>query len=343
MHDCRKIEESLVDLVFGELVEDERARVLVEVEGCALCRGQLQSIRATLAGFDEAAGLIEPDEDYWQGYEARLRAKVFADKQQSLRERLAGQIRNFVPQPAWALSFAALLIVALVVWAWFNQASPTASNHPQQQAEAGEEKVPSREDKQVEKDELPAGDPRKEAARHGGANNLVVSPRAPKRPFKPTGEQPLAQREPQPSEPGEPTATGVSVMANVMPNATIAAIVSEETLQHFEKSQLLLRSFRNLDLAGKESASAIADERQRSRSLLFQNILLRRQAEMTGNLPVEQVLNDLEPLLLDIANLPDGARAADVRTIRERIRRKGILASLQAFSVRVAVASASTD
>jgi hypothetical protein len=124
-----------------------------------------------------------------------------------------------------------------------------------------------------------------------------------------------------------------------MPNATIAAIISAETFQHFEKSQLLLRSFRNLDLVGNESAAALAEERQRSHSLLFQNILLRREAEMTGNLPVEQVLNDLEPLLLDIANLPDRAAAADVRAIRERIRRKGIVTSLQAYSARVAVAT----
>jgi hypothetical protein len=341
MHDCRKIEESLVDLVFGELVEEQRTRVLVEVGGCALCRGQLQSIKAMLAGFDEAAGLMQPGEGYWQGYEARLRTKIFSDQQPSLWQRLVGQIRNLVPQPAWAVSFAALLIVALVVWVWFNQSSLTPSNHPQQQAEAGEEKVPPRQDRQVKKDELLAGGPQKEVERHGGTNNLVVSPPAPKRSFKLTDEQPaLAQLEPQPSESSEPTATGISVLAaNVMPNATIAAIISAETLQHFEKSQLLLRSFRNLDLVGKESAAALAYERQRSRSLLFQNILLRREAEMTGNLPVEQVLNDLEPLLLDIANLPDRAAAADVRAIRERIRRKGIVASLQAYSPRVALAT----
>jgi hypothetical protein len=345
MHDCRKIEESLVDMVFGELVEDERTRILVEVEGCALCRSQLQSIRATLAGFDRAAGLMQPDEDYWQSYEARLRAKIFADEQPGLWQRIVYQIRSFAPQPARAVSFAALLIVALVVWMWFNQSSPTPGNHSQQQAEAGKEKAPPHEDRQAGKDELPAGGPQKEVAGHGGTNNLVVNPRGPKRPFKPTAEQPVvAQREAQPPDLGEPTTTDISVLVtNVMPNATIAAIISEETLQHFEKSQLLLRSFRNLDLAGKESAAALADERQRSRSLLFQNILLRREAEMTGNLPVEKVLNDLEPLLLDIANLEEGAAAADVRAIRERIRRKGIVASLQAYSARIAVASARAD
>ena len=84
-------------------------------------------------------------------------------------------------------------------------------------------------------------------------------------------------------------------------------------------------------------------DRQRSRSLLFQNIVLRREAEMTGNLPVEQVLNDLEPVLLDLANLPERASAEDLRDVRRRIEKKAIIAALQVYSARPAIASAMTD
>ena len=123
----------------------------------------------------------------------------------------------------------------------------------------------------------------------------------------------------------------------------IASAIDAETLRHFEKTQMLLRSFRNLP-AGKDAASIeITDERERSRALLFQNILLRREANVKGVAPIEEVLSNVEPVLIDIANLPDKAPPAEIRAIRERIQRREIVATLQVYLTKPAIVGTITE
>lgn len=102
-----------------------------------------------------------------------------------------------------------------------------------------------------------------------------------------------------------------------------------QTTRHVEQAQLLLRSFRNARLADEGPASDIAYEKERSRRLLYRNIVLRREAASNGNLPVEKLLSSLEPILIDIANLPEKPLDDDIRSIKERMQRKNIVAMLQ--------------
>lgn len=104
------------------------------------------------------------------------------------------------------------------------------------------------------------------------------------------------------------------------------------TARYVEQAQVLLRSFRNARLSESGPASDLAYEKQRSQKLLYQNIVLRREAASRGNVPVEKLLSSLEPILIDIANLPDNPAQDDVRPIRERMQRKNIVALLQVNS-----------
>lgn len=104
------------------------------------------------------------------------------------------------------------------------------------------------------------------------------------------------------------------------------------TARYVEQAQLLLRSFRNARPGETGPAFDVAHEKRRSQKLLYQNIVLRREAASTGNVPVEKLLSSLEPILIDIANLPDNAAQDDVRSIRERMQRKNIVAILQVNS-----------
>ncbi|HEV7860724.1 MAG TPA: zf-HC2 domain-containing protein [Pyrinomonadaceae bacterium] len=104
------------------------------------------------------------------------------------------------------------------------------------------------------------------------------------------------------------------------------------TARFVEQAQLLLRSFRNARPNETGPAFDVAHEKQRSQKLLYQNIVLRREAASTGNVPVEKLLSSLEPILIDIANLPDNPAQDDVRSIRERMQRKNIVAILQVNS-----------
>jgi negative regulator of sigma E activity len=104
------------------------------------------------------------------------------------------------------------------------------------------------------------------------------------------------------------------------------------TARYVEQAQLLLRSFRNARPGITGPAFDVAHEKQRSQKLLYQNIVLRREAASNGNVPVEKLLSSLEPILIDIANLPDNPAQDDVRSIRERMQRKNIVALLQVNS-----------
>jgi hypothetical protein len=64
--------------------------------------------------------------------------------------------------------------------------------------------------------------------------------------------------------------------------------------------------------------------------------MLKREADTAGEIQVGSLLENLEPILLDIANLPAGAGAEDVRVINDRVERKNIVALLQVNSTVLA-------
>ena len=115
----------------------------------------------------------------------------------------------------------------------------------------------------------------------------------------------------------------------------INPFIDVETARHIERAQLLLRSFRNSRDAGSQPDANLSYEKQGSRELLYKNVLLRRDAEAKGNLPVQELLGSLEPFLLDIANLPEKPSSNDVRSIKERMQKKEIVSALQIYSAPV--------
>jgi hypothetical protein len=108
------------------------------------------------------------------------------------------------------------------------------------------------------------------------------------------------------------------------------------TAMHFEKSETLLRSFRNVRLNEAGSAAEVSYERSRAQQLVYQNMMLRREADLRGDVQVASLLESLEPILLDISNLPDKPDQDAVRVIRERVERKNIVALLKVNSTALA-------
>jgi hypothetical protein len=102
-----------------------------------------------------------------------------------------------------------------------------------------------------------------------------------------------------------------------------------ETTRHLEKAQVLLRSFKN---ASSSNVKDLAYDKQVSRELLLRNILLRREAEGAENAPAKSLLSSLEPLLIDIANLPARPVSGDLASVRRRIRKSEIVVALQVYS-----------
>lgn len=99
---------------------------------------------------------------------------------------------------------------------------------------------------------------------------------------------------------------------------------------HAERVERLLRSFRNARLSDADPALDVADARRLSKRLLYSNIALRREAAGAGDPLAEGWLDSLEPILLDISNLPDKPSPDAVGSIKERIRRRQLVGVVQA-------------
>ena len=108
----------------------------------------------------------------------------------------------------------------------------------------------------------------------------------------------------------------------------------QDTATHIEQSKLLLRSIKNVAIADNDDEIDVTYDKALSRRLLNENVVLRRDAEMKAKFPTKMLLADLEPFLIDIANLPDRARAEDVRVIKERVQKTEIVAALVDYQDR---------
>jgi hypothetical protein len=147
-------------------------------------------------------------------------------------------------------------------------------------------------------------------------------------------------REPKP---GEQFAT---IPKTIVPKTIVPKTIVPETIRsadaqtltalHFEKAENLLRAFRNVRLSDADAASEVRYERQRAKQLIYQNMMLRREADAAGDIQIATLLDSLEPILLDISNLPDRPDEDTVRVIRERVERKNIVALLQINSTALA-------
>jgi hypothetical protein len=118
MHNCRKVENQLVELLFEHTDAAAKRRLLTEIEDCANCMGQYQSLSDTLFVYERTTKSALPPENYWPHYHATLRQRLHAPVatpragkplRASFWQRLL-TARLPIPVPV-----AALLVVALVI------------------------------------------------------------------------------------------------------------------------------------------------------------------------------------------------------------------------------------
>jgi len=117
----------------------------------------------------------------------------------------------------------------------------------------------------------------------------------------------------------------------LFPDVAYSTVEEQDTQRHIEQAQNLLRSVRNIEFSDDDFEVDVSFEKALSRRLLDENVVLRRDAEMSGKFPVKTLLSSLEPLLLDIANLPDYAAPDDLRVIKDRVQQTEIVAALHAY------------
>ncbi|HEX5834705.1 MAG TPA: hypothetical protein VFY34_12670 [Pyrinomonadaceae bacterium] len=111
-------------------------------------------------------------------------------------------------------------------------------------------------------------------------------------------------------------------------------IDEQDTVKHIEQTENLLRSIRNFTISDTDEEIDVSYDKALSRRLLIENVVLRREAEMKAKFPTKTLLADLEPFLIDIANLPDQAKPEEVRAIKERVQKTEIVAALLDYQDR---------
>jgi hypothetical protein len=100
---------------------------------------------------------------------------------------------------------------------------------------------------------------------------------------------------------------------------------------HLGRSEMMLMELENAQApeSGQKAINISATQR-RAEDLVEENRLYRQTALKEGDQAMASTLDELERVLLDIANSPDEVTPAQFETLRKRIEAKGIL-----FKVRV--------
>lgn len=118
---------------------------------------------------------------------------------------------------------------------------------------------------------------------------------------------------------------------------TTAQVNSERVVlvavgDHLERSQMFLIEVMNSDPSGQ---NGIAGQQELARNLLDDNRLYRQSAQRSGDPEVARVLDQLERVLVEIANAPPGLTSSNVREIRSRIQSQDLLFKIHVLGTKI--------
>lgn len=125
----------------------------------------------------------------------------------------------------------------------------------------------------------------------------------------------------------QPPPGGVELVGR-QPEKVRERIVLVAVGDHLEKSQMMLIELANADPA--TGGIDISAEQLRARELLSANRLYQQSAQKAGDPAINKVLDDLERILVEVANSPDELDSGQLAQIQKRIESQGLL-----FRVRV--------
>ena len=300
--------EKISSLIDGELSAVEAREVERHLVGCNECqelRADFLNLRTQISGFETS---LRPE------VQNRALKKILGTER---RVPARGLRWSFGPS---AVAFATLVIAAAIIGLLSYQSSNKKSGDSGLVAQQQEQKPTP----------APSGSPEQSKQQQPQATPEPAREQQPA-PNKGNEETPKRQapkkivREPKPGE------QFAAVPAPIRP-----ADAQTLTAMHFEKSETLLLAFRNVRLDEPGAAKEVGHERKRAQQLVLQNMMLRREADAAGDVQISSLLESLEPILIDIANLPDRPDEGAVRTIRQRVERKNIVPLLRVNSTALA-------
>lgn len=297
---CEVCQELLEEYLDGELPAEDQEQISAHLITCGDCSAGFAGLTAEQEMFSRYDRELEVPPFLW----TRIAQHTVAENK-SRRVNWREQLASVFATGPFAAGVAIVLFALVVLiginsidWTRFGKGDPV-------QAEKKPATTPKHQDQQPQNrqpdDEMP--------------KLLVATPRI-KRKARPAPRATIDQSDVLSSDLG------------------YLDLDDRDTARHIEQSQLLLRSIRNVPVTDGDEEIDVSYDKALSRRLLNENVVLRRDAEMKAKFPTKSLLTDLEPFLIDIANLPDHARAEDVRAIKDRVQKTEIVAALMGYQDR---------
>lgn len=366
--DCLPLMEEYFD---GEVEERTAEQMSAHLSACADCSAALDALsfeQEVFARYDR--GGLEVTPALWARVSAEIAREPLPQSRvekrpflSRVREGFAAALSSLVARPALASSLALLLVSFAAAVLWLAQVRNRMPDAVASNGVPGAAATPHSGPDTAEDFGGAAGAPAVTPApviavvSHEGGREAAAAPPREKRTPPPTppedylsdkdvqwllaaqsaSEQEAGlvsikydEREPRPEDSPTYVNVGGGDVAVVNASAQVLDPEQKEVARHVEQAQMLLRSIKNARAEGGDTFN-VAYEKRLSRKLLGDNVTLQLDAETRGDKETKQVLDRIEPYLLDIANMHEKASREEVRSIRERIDSKEIIAALQVY------------
>jgi anti-sigma factor RsiW len=116
-----------------------------------------------------------------------------------------------------------------------------------------------------------------------------------------------------------------AVATDVEPERVLRAAVGD----HLDQTQMMLVELANAEIDGGD---VLAGEQVRAADLVAANRLMYRSALQSGDTQIVDILEDLERVLLEIANAPANASSNDLTDLQSRITTEDLLFRLRVIA-----------
>lgn len=305
MDACTRYEALIAERLFGTLNDADAARLDAHLAACPGCRTTVAEMKATLQVTAARPG-PEPDDAFWDGYHARLMARIAEEASPAARQgRLIAWLRDMGHAhlallglgPRWAMQvagavalLAAGILIGWLVFSGSNTGTPNVADAPQPVETPATPEPPMQDEVAVE-DDTPV--PLEQ-----------LSP-----PPSNTTEQTDMQRTPEPELP------------TLQP-----ASLDARTSRYLERSKILLLGLVNMETEGETPAMSNVQHKQAvARELVNEAGTLRAELSEADRQRLESLVADLEVILMQIANLEAGYDVPAIELVKSGVERQGLL------------------
>lgn len=331
---CEKYSDLIEDLVEDELDDPTAGRVNSHVVACPPCLEDYETLRREKEIYAHYLFDAEPPQDSWAEFQMRLASEkenaATRTTTAANSRRRSSHLFGLMPLSP-ALSAAAVLLFVLgIVFVWSKLAS----------VERGVDK--NLAEIVLRDSPPPAMDLTTKVvdANDNALNN--GEPPVKNQPLRDNAKSLVKGKSPATETAHSKQESAALSAQRISPNVTraseekrLAALrlnnLETEIVGHIEKTEMLLRSFRNARAVGSVETFDVEYERLQARKLLDENRRLRRDAENHGLAFAEEVFGQVEPYLLEIANIEAKPAPEKVLDIKQRVSSQNIIASMQVY------------